>query len=109
MEHERGTQPMTRSVSEVVDAIRIVESELEFQINRLEKKEGGRTMDETDHLADLAKGYETARRYLKILRRYQEGRIERLQQTGSLAPVEDIDDTALRSVRAVVDDGDSPA
>lgn len=71
---------------------KIAEAELRFQASRLERSVQPDTEDESGHLTDLRYGYEgaadvlaclqklrDAQRYVGILRRYQEGRLARMQ------------------------------
>lgn len=67
---------MTRDLEQIVECLKVTESELGFQIGRLARTSGS-TEDERDHLADLVKGYSSAAHYIGILRRYQEGRLSR--------------------------------
>jgi hypothetical protein len=64
-------------VREVIRALEIVESEFEFQSDRLRQRETPSSENEKTHLADLTSGYENARRYSRLLRRYHEGRVKR--------------------------------
>lgn len=74
------------------DTSRVAEQELRFQADRLEKAVRPDTEDEGGHLSDLRYGYREAadaleclrklrdvHRYVSILRRYQEGRLARMQ------------------------------
>lgn len=74
------------------DTSKTVEAELRFQADRLAKAVTPDTEDEGGHLSDLRYGYENAaealeclrklrdvQRYVGILRRYQEGRLARMQ------------------------------
>src|SRR5438105_10911067 len=83
-----NVQPMTRSIGELVEALKKVEAELAFQTDRLSTKVSGRTADEVEHLLDMRNGYENSRKYIGILRRYQEGRLARLEETGTLKMAE---------------------
>jgi hypothetical protein len=74
------SQPLTRDVRKIVESAEIMEAELLFQADRL--KQSGSTENEDEHFADLRRGYESAARYVGILKRYQQGRLEKQQQGG---------------------------
>jgi hypothetical protein len=71
------TQPITRDLREIISAAETIEAELLFQVDRLKQRGAGSTTNESEHLMDLRQGYEYAARYIAILRRYQQGRLER--------------------------------
>jgi len=66
------SQPRTRDLRKVIEALEIVEAELRFQVERL--KEKLQTGDD-EFLERLCKRYDEATGTLVTLRRYQEGRI----------------------------------
>jgi hypothetical protein len=74
------TQPLTRDVSELVDALAIVEAELGFQISRLRQNTGS-SEQERDHLVDMMGGYIVSYRYVGLLKRYHSGRVERRESS----------------------------
>lgn len=61
-----------RDLTLLISAIKLVEDELSFQVARLAS-----TTDADGHIADLRDGYTVAKKYLGILRRYQQGRERR--------------------------------
>jgi hypothetical protein len=67
----------TRSLPELVRALQIVDSELGFQIHRLSEHVVPRTESEVEYHGNLREGYELARYWVGILRRYHQGRLER--------------------------------
>ena len=74
------TQPLTRDVRELVDALAIVESELGFQVARL-RRDTGDSEQERAHLIDLMGGYIVAYRYIGLLKRYHAGRVDRRESS----------------------------
>jgi hypothetical protein len=73
-------EPRTRSLSEVVDAIEIVQSELGFQLMRLDSHVRPKTESEDEYLPKLKEGYEQAQYWIGVLYRYQKGRLDRLDE-----------------------------
>lgn len=74
------TQPVTRDLARIIEACEIVEAELRFQSERLEQNVRPESSgSDPQHLADLGAGYASSARYVGILRRYQEGRVERVR------------------------------
>ncbi len=71
-------EPVKRSLSEVVEALKITESELTFQIKRLLEHVRPRTAAEGKYHEELKAGYQHAAYMVRTLRRYQEGRLKRL-------------------------------
>lgn len=73
------SQPSTRDLSKIVDALRTTESELRFQVSRLTTKlkaDFERTGERDEFLTRLCKRYDEATGTIVTLRRYQEGRQE---------------------------------
>ncbi len=75
------TQPVTRDVRELVEALEVVEAELGFQATRLRVQNSGDSDKERDHLIDLMGGYLVAYRYVGILKRYHSGRVDRRESS----------------------------
>lgn len=75
-----NTQPRTRDLDELVDALAISEDELRFQVDRLKD-----TKDE--FLARLRDQYAAAIGALVTLRRYQQGRLDARRMVNAPAPV----------------------
>lgn len=73
----RETRPVARSLAELVRALHIVESELGFQVHRLNEHVKPRTASEIEYHENLKEGYQTAQRWVGILRRYHQGRLDR--------------------------------
>lgn len=73
--------PATRDLSKLIEACQTVESELHFQMDRLDTMVQARTPEEADFHVRLRKGYAEAHRFVGILRKYQAGRLAR-QQAG---------------------------
>jgi hypothetical protein len=72
------TQPRTRDLRKVIEALEIVESELRFQVDRLKEKskiDHERTGVRDEFLERLCKRYDEATGTIVTLRRYHEGRI----------------------------------
>lgn len=80
--------PRTRSMHRVVEACEDVEQELGFQIRRLNEHVTPRTEEEKEYFDNLKAGYEGAKRWIAILRRYQQGRLDRTR-AGEPAPDRD--------------------
>jgi hypothetical protein len=76
------TEPATRDLSRIIEALEIAESEFLFHAARLANSVTPDTENEHEHLGDLQAGYEQSARYARILRRYQEGRIGRQEARG---------------------------
>lgn len=64
-------------LSQLIEALDLVDNELGFQIMRLSDHVHPRHDDEASYHEALKSGYETARRYVRILRKYHEGRSDR--------------------------------
>lgn len=73
-----GMSPV--KVREIIDALEVSENEFRFQASRLAQQSEPETESEREHLRDLREGYANAARYAAILRRYQQGRLERERQ-----------------------------
>lgn len=74
------TQPSTRDLRKVIDALNVVESELRFQVDRLQTKlkaDFERTGERDEFLTRLCKRYDEATGSIVTLRRYHEGRQEK--------------------------------
>ena len=80
-------RPRTRDLPYLVDALRVTEAELAFQVKRLTGLVNARTQEEQQYHDELRTGYEGAARYVRVLRRYHEGRLERLQDDGRVTPL----------------------
>lgn len=93
------TQPLTRDVRELVDALAIVEAELGFQVSRLRVQNSGDSDQERDHLLDLMGGYLVSYRYIGILKRYHGGRVDRRESS-----VPQADGDGLRPAAVVTDE-----
>jgi hypothetical protein len=82
------TQPRTRDLRKVIDALDIVEAELRFQVNRLKGKSKNdleRRGERDEFLERLCKRYDEATGTIVTLKRYHEGRI------GAIPPRPDTD------------------
>ena len=60
----------------LIASIKETRAELDFQVRRIDRLDVS-TESEKEHLDDLASGYEKAHKYLGILLKYQQGRLER--------------------------------
>ena len=77
------SQPSTRDLRKVIDALETTESELRFQVDRLTKKLAAdfeRTGERDEFLTRLCKRYDEATGTIVTLKRYQEGRIGTIPQ-----------------------------
>jgi hypothetical protein len=105
--NEGGNTPGTRSLPELVRALQIVDSELGFQNHRLEEHVKPRTESEVEYFENLKEGYGKARYWLGILRRYHEGRLERLgENVADSLSLDGIDEKGRAT--AFADDEDTP-
>ena len=68
--------PLVRDIGEIVRCLAVSEAEVRHQIARLERHVQSRTEKEAQYHRELLDGYRTTARYLAILRRYQQGRLE---------------------------------
>lgn len=68
---------------DLVDALSVVEDELGFQVKRLNEHVKARTEEEAKYHDDLRQGYASAQTYVRRLRRYHEGRLDRQSETGN--------------------------
>lgn len=69
----------TSSLEELIRALEIAQSELNYQLMRLDTHVSPRNEEEAKYHANMKEGYRTAQYWLGILRRYHGGRLERLQ------------------------------
>lgn len=76
-----GVEPASRSLEEIVAACEIVQTELNFQIRRLDEHVRPRTETEKEYFVNMREGYDKAQYWTGILKRYHEGRILRQQDS----------------------------
>lgn len=81
-------EPKTRSIQEVVNALDVVMDELGFQLMRLDEHVKPSTESEEDYLPKLREGYKTSQYWLGVLRRYQQGRLDRMKTGDQRQPNE---------------------
>lgn len=67
------------SLPDLVVALRIVEEELDFQVHRLNSMIEPTTQEEREYHGRLKAGYAESYRWVRTLRRYQQGRLDRSQ------------------------------
>jgi hypothetical protein len=67
--------PLVRDLGTLIESLAVAESEMRFQVRRLEQHVRPRTAEEEKYHSDLKEGYRTGARYAAILRRYHEGRL----------------------------------
>lgn len=77
--------PKVRDLTKLVEALDIAEDELSFQVHRLSTMVTPRTDEEREHLDRLKEGYAKARPFLRTLKKYHQGRLDRLNAGDSLA------------------------
>jgi len=83
---------ITGKLKALIEAATLVEDELLYQVRRLEVHVKPRTEEEKKYHEELRHGYEQAAFYVRTLKRYHEGRLERLLRGESLSkPKEDED------------------
>lgn len=82
---EAVAQPRARSLDELVDALETVESELGFQVMRLNEHVNPRTEEEAKYHEDLKHGYQSSQYYVRLLKRYHQGRLDRQRGGEALA------------------------
>jgi len=73
------SMPVERNLSRLVDALKVTEAELSFQVHRLTDMVTPRTSEERAHLQSLKAGYSEARQNVRRLRKYHEARLSRLE------------------------------
>lgn len=73
----------------LIAAAATTEDELQFQVRRLDVHVKPRTEEEAEYHAELRHGYEQAAFYVRTMKRYQEGRLERLLGGERLEDVEE--------------------
>jgi hypothetical protein len=88
------------SLDKLVEALTLTESELGFQVHRLEDMVSPRTDSEAEYHTNLKRGYSDAKYWVGILKRYHEGRLQR--QGGDVGPA-----PSNGGVRAFVDEEES--
>lgn len=77
MAEETFVHPKSRSLEEVIAGCEIAQSELNFQLMRLEQHVRPKTPAEQEYHDNLKNGYNTAQYWLGVLIRYHKGRLER--------------------------------
>ena len=80
--------PPQRDLAVLVTNIRATEAELWHQVKRLDDSVQARTESEATHLVKLREQYKEAAHAVRVLRRYHEGRLERLHRHGTTAVVD---------------------
>lgn len=79
MENENySPTPKARNLAELVRACEVVESELGFQVMRLTDLVKAKTEEEAKYHNELREGYENSQFYVRVMKRYHRGRLERL-------------------------------
>lgn len=73
-----AAQPRERSLERLVEALEIVEDELGFQVMRLNEHVKPRTEEEAQYHDELREGYKSSQYYVRLLKRYVAGRLERI-------------------------------
>lgn len=69
--------PKARNLAELVRACEIVESELGFQVMRLTELVQAKTEEEAKYHNELKAGYQNSQFYVRTMKRYHKGRLER--------------------------------
>lgn len=73
-----GRLDRVERIKALVGALVLTEDELSYQVRRLEGKVKARTEEEAQYHAELREGYKNAGFHIRTLRRYHEGRLERI-------------------------------
>lgn len=90
MSEDRGSgAAKQRDLGKLVEALAETEAELDFQVHRLETMVKPTTESEVEYFGKMLQGYRTASRWVGILKRYQQGRIDRQVQEKAEGQTED--------------------
>lgn len=72
-------EPLAIRLDRICVAIDLLVPELAHQVEQIEKHAETSKEAEAKHLRDIARGYSEAARWLKMLKRYQRGRLRRMK------------------------------
>ena len=106
MSQNSTASPKTRDLAKLIESLDITGTELSFQVMRLNEHVKPRTTEEKEYHETLKAGYEQAAYYVRLLKKYHEGRLER--QTGPNESADSKDAIVGGKATPYLDDSQSP-